>query len=253
MYLWKYWRETRIVFGASLLAIAVLFVLILREHLVIDNRRPDQLFMVLPLSLYLQAIPISFLGWLLGSFGVGRDLGERSGSYLFSRPKSRARFVWMDWGFGISQLLVIVVAINLALWFQIHRVLAAAGEPSNIDFVFLGKAMPLGLIFCLTCCAAFLLAGLIFSLTYFSTVLIKSSKGAMLAAGCLLGYLILGAMVKHYWPGFELPGLLLREFQFSHHTFAGFADHLGLSMAIRAVIILLFPFAAQFVLEKADI
>jgi hypothetical protein len=34
---------------------------------------------------------------------------------------------------------------------------------------------------------------------------------------------------------------------------SGIADHLGLAMTIRAAIIMIFPIAAQFALDRADI
>ena len=57
----------------------------------------------------------------------------------------------------------------------------------------------------------------------------------------------------HYWPGIHLPKLVLQEFSISNLGVTGIANHLGVSVAIRAAIILLFPFAAQFVLQKMDI
>jgi hypothetical protein len=100
MYLWKYWRETRIIFGTSVVSIAIMFVVNLWSQNVDPLQSFDQLLTIIPTALALQAFPISFIAWLLGSFGVGRDLGERSGSYLFSRPRSRGFFVWHDWGLG---------------------------------------------------------------------------------------------------------------------------------------------------------
>lgn len=254
MYLWKYWRETRTILAVILLMIAGLFVLILREHFSFDSRPSfNAPWMAFAVLLYIQAVPISFFGWLYGSAGVGRDLGDKSGSYLFSRPRSRAYFVWCDWGFGMAQLLLIVVLINLTIWFQIHRLFVAAGVPFQGHVDFSDETVSLTSIACMTCVAAFLLTGLVFSLTHFSTVLMKHARGIMLAAGCLMGYIILRAVVHHYWPTVELPSPLLQLFAVSRGHVTGLTDHLGVSMAVRAGIILLFPLAAQFVLQKTDI
>jgi hypothetical protein len=101
--------------------------------------------------------------------------------------------------------------------------------------------------------AAFLLAGLVFSLTYFSTVLVKHAKGLIYGAGVLVGYIFLEQVVPHYWPGIHLPTLVLQAFIQSHRNVTGISNHLGVSVAIRAAIILLFPFATQFVLQETDI
>src|SRR5580658_8343187 len=132
MYLWKCWRDTRIVLVASLVCIGVLFVSIVSKDIAIDQHAPFERFStVLPFALTVQAFPISFVAWLLGSFGVGRDLGERSGSYVFTRPRSPSHFVWCDWGVGMGQLLPIVALLNLVLGVLLHRMIVAAGDPLN--------------------------------------------------------------------------------------------------------------------------
>ena len=254
MYLWKCWRDTRVVLAASLLCIGVLFVSIVSKDIVIDPHAPfEKLSTILPFMLTIQAFPISFVAWLLGSFGVGRDLGERSGSYLFTRPRSRAYFVWCDWGIGMAQLLPIVALLNLVLGVLLHRIIVAVGDPLHGNIVIAGRPVTLAFIVWLNFGAAFLLASLVFSLTYFSTVLVKHAKGLIYGAGVLVGYMFLEQVVPHYWPGIHLPKLVLQEFVESKLLVTGISDHLGLSVAIRAAIILLFPFATQFVLKKTEI
>jgi hypothetical protein len=68
-----------------------------------------------------------------------------------------------------------------------------------------------------------------------------------------VGYLFLEQVVPHYWPGIHLPKLALQEFIQSNRLVTDVSNDLGVSMVIRAAIILLFPFAAQFVLQKVDI
>ena len=256
MYLWKYWRETRIAFCVGLTAIAVLFLLIFKErNLIISGSPPfDQFARILPVALIAQTFPVSFFAWLFGSAGVGRDLGDGSGSYLFSRPTSRGFYVWRDWGFGLAQLLVIVVLLNVVLGFQIYRLLlAVAADPFHGRLVLAGGPVPLALLVGLNCIVAFLLAALVFGLTYFSTILIKHSKGVMLAAGVLLGYIILETVMKHYWPGVALPHLLASDYLDPSSKVPSLVNHLGAYLAARAGFILLFPIAAQLVLEKTDL
>jgi hypothetical protein len=105
----------------------------------------------------------------------------------------------------------------------------------------------------ITCLAAFLLVALVFSITYFSTILIKNARGLFISAGVFLGYLVLGMVVKHHWPGTELPSLLLQPFATGPHPVDALLPHFGLQITIRAVIVLFFPFAAQWVLDRVDI
>ena len=137
MYLWKCWRDTRVVLAASLLCIGALFVFVLRQNLVLDHRAPfERLPTIFPFLLSIQAFPLSFVAWLLGFFGVGRDLGERSGSYLFTRPRSRAYFVWCDWGVGMALLLPIVALLTLVFGVLLHRIIVALGDPlhGSVDY-----------------------------------------------------------------------------------------------------------------------
>jgi hypothetical protein len=256
MYLWKYWRETRIVFVASLIGIAGLLVLVWRQHgsMTIEPRPPFAgISAVLPGALILEAIPVIFLAWIYGSCGVGRDLGERSGSYLFSKPVSRAFFVWRDWGFGLAQLLVIVIGVNMVLGFELYRLLVSFGDPFHGSFLLSGKPVSLATIVSLNCAAGFLLAALVFGLTYFSTVLVKSAKGVMLGAGILVAYIALKGVAAHYWPWITLPNVIPTEFAETASRQTGFADNLGLFLAIRAMVVMMFPFAVQLLLQKRDI
>ena len=253
MYLWKCWRDTRVVLAASLLCIAALFVFILRHNLVLDRGPFEFLPNIFPVLLIVQAFPLSFVAWLLGFFGVGRDLGERSGSYLFTRPRSRAYFVWCDWSVGMAVLLPIVAFLALLFGALLRRIIVALGDPLHGSVMIAGSPVTLTFIVWLNFVAAFLLAGLVFSLTYFSTVLVKHAKGLIYGAGVLVGYIFLEQVVPHYWPGIHLPTLVLQAFIQSHRNVTGISNHLGVSVAIRAAIILLFPFATQFVLQKTDI
>jgi hypothetical protein len=254
MYLWKYWRETRVAFCVSLACIAILFVMVLRESAFSNGGPPfNNLAGIFPVTLIIQAFPVAFLAWLYGSYGVGRDLGEKSGSYLFTRPASRRSFVWRDWGFGSLQLLAIVVALNIVIGIQIYKVVLAVGDPLHGKLFLASGPVSIAALVALNCVAAFLLATLFFGLSYFSTVLVKNSKGVMLAAGVVLGYFIFGAVIRHYWPSVILPSPIPPEFGESPSNLPQLADHLGLSWLIRAAAVLFFPFAAQIVLEKTDL
>jgi hypothetical protein len=255
MYLWKYWRESRIAFCVSVACIVILFAMVLGEPTLSTNGGPPfaMLTGIFAIALLIQAFPLAFVAWLFGSYGVGRDLGEKSGAYLFTRPATRRSFVWRDWSYGAAQLLIIVVLLNAVVGLQIYRILLAGGDPLHGKLLLASGPVSLVALVALNCVAAFLLAALVFGLSYFSTVLVKHGKGVMLAVGIMLGYFILGAVVNHYWPSITFPSPILTEFGPSDAGQPQLADHLGAFVALRAAVALLFPFAAQLVLEKSDL
>ena len=232
MYMWKYWRETRLVFGISLFIIALLFGQFLRLNLLSDNLAsyPSEsiadLF-TLPTLPFFQTAPIAFLSWIMGSFGVGGTLGEMGGSYLFSRPRGRGYFVWRDWGFGMAQLLLVIILLNLVIGFQIHDWIVSAGDRFHGSLVLLGRPVTLSTLFCLNTVAESLFAGLVFGLTYFSMIIVKSMRGIILGAGVLLGYVVLNIIIGSFWPSIHLPSLLLavhQQFMNSLPPATGHAD-----------------------------
>jgi hypothetical protein len=254
MYLWKYWRESRTSFAVGMLLVGLLLWAVLKIHLGALGhgshesfpQNVAQLYLVIAIPL---TLPLGFLALRFGTFGVGHDLGQGSGSFLFSRPRSRSFFVWNDWGFGMVQLLAIVIAANAVLAFSIYRMSAGIGP------IFLG-GQPVSMlsIFCLHCMAGLLLIGLVFGLTYFSSALARG-HGVQLAVGVVLMYVIAKAVVKHYWPHIVLPDLTLTEFSLSPSPSmpAGFANHLALSIALRTALMIAFPFAAQLLVQISDI
>jgi hypothetical protein len=260
MYLWKYWRESRVVFSISMLGIAVLAWAVLKGtwHIGLNGRGPgpQDIPKILMASLYLQ-VPVSgFLAWVMGSFGVGRDLGEGSGSYLLTRPRRRYWFLWRDWGFGFLQLVWAIVLANLLIGYFVYR-LIGAGSNSDAGSVMLRDMVlpvPLTAMMGLNCLIIVLFAGLIFGVTYFSTIAVKHARGVMLGAGLILGYLILGAVVRHYW-SVDLPSLVSRPFELSPVSGVpvSLPNQLSLVLVIRAAVMLLFPVAAQMLLKRSEI
>ncbi len=259
MYLWKYWRESRITFAVGMALVGLLLWSMLKlsvgypgpaqgyseNGVALNTARsiPPQIYLVIVSVL---TLPLAFLGLRFGSFGVGRGLGEGSGSFLFSRPRTRAFFVWSDWGCGMAQLLLLVLAANAVLAFGYYRI-----APDSGPVLVAGAPVSMATIFALHCVAGLLLTGLIFGLTYFSSVLTRG-HGLMLAVGVLLAYFIAKAVMKYRWQ-ITLPDITLTEFVQSSTRNMRFADHLGLSIALRAGVALLFPFAAQWLLQTSDI
>ena len=252
MYLWKYWRESRITFAVGMALVGLMLWAVLNIHMGANpyngpntpQLNDNQIYLLLAAPL---TLPFAFFALKFGSFGVGRDLGEGSGSFLFSRPRSRAFFVWNDWGCGMAQLLLLVLAANAVLALAAYRI-AGVGGPISVG----GVPVPMASIFALHCAAGMLLIGLLLGLTYFSSVLAKN-RGVLLALGVLLAYFMVKAVVEYKWRTVKLPDLSLTEFGMTPEGPPGFAKNLGLEIAIRAAVALAFPFAAQLLLQQRDV
>jgi hypothetical protein len=131
----------------------------------------------------------------------------------------------------------------------IHRI-----APDTAVILMSRRPVSMLAIFCLHCTSGLLLAGLIFGLTYFSSVLARR-HGVQVAIGAVLTFDIARLVVEHYWPRIVLPGFTLSEFSFTRSPTmpAGFADHLVLAIALRTALALAFPVAAQLLLQQRDI
>ncbi|MGB0124846.1 MAG: hypothetical protein WA419_10860 [Silvibacterium sp.] len=258
MYLWKQWRESRIISGIGLLGLLLLLMLVVKANLKLDSSHVQgndtSAFPVMFIALfYIESVLIAFWAWLAASIGVGKNLGEDSGSFLFTRPRSRAWFIWNDWGFGMAQIALIIVLSNLMLGWLLEHIQVLMHISGGVRLTPYGDSIPIPLLLLLISLGVLLFSSLVFSLTYFSTIVTKRLSGVLLGAGILIGYVVLSLLIGHYYPSIKLPSPIPNLFNFSHHSFNGLADHLGLSIAIRTVVVLLFPLAAQVILDRSEI
>ncbi len=253
MYLWKYWRESRIALVIATLSLLALTVLTFKgREGAIDN--PHAYAGVVYVLLFVTAAPLALFAWGMGSFGVGRSLGEGAGAYLLTRPRRRSWFLWRDWSAGLTLVAIFLALVSVLEGAGIYRGLGAADAPVK-QIIFHGGADYSSLIesLGLNAIAAFLFCGLVFGIVYLMTIVLKNALGIVAGGGVLAGYVILSALLDHY-TGYKLPELLLRVFNPpSHDGSMAFTNVLGVSMAVRAGVVLLFPIAAQLVLERSDI
>ena len=97
------------------------------------------------------------------------------------------------------QLLLLIILLNLVFGLQIHHWIVSAGDRFHGSLVLLGRPVTLSTLICLNTVAESLFAGLVFGLTYFSTIVVKSTRGIILGAGVLLGYVALN-LARVYRP-----------------------------------------------------
>lgn len=257
MYLLKQWRESRILSAIAALVLVFLAWSFIKASIKMGpdpfagNGR-DEFAGTFVALYYVGAIFLAFWAWLIASIGIGKNLGEDSGSFLFTRPRSRAWFLWHDWAFGMAQIALIALLSVLMMGIFSEHILTLGHSPGAVRFTAQGDPISLIPLLLLISIGILLFTGLVFSLTYFSTIVLKRMRGVLLGAGILFGYVSLSAIIHHYYPSIHLPGLIPPLFDLSEHQIA-LSDHLGLSLAIRAAVMMLFPISAQLVLDRAEI
>jgi hypothetical protein len=258
MYLSKQWRESRIISVIAALGLALLLFGVIKATLKIgdghlEGNDPRAFPMMFVALFYVEAVLVAFWGWLAGSIGTGKNLGEESGSFIFTRPRRRAWFLWNDWGFGMAQLALILLLANLIIGFFLEHLKTLMHISGGVQLTPYSNPIPMLALLFLVGLGALLFSGLVYSVTYFSTIVLQRMSGVLLGAGILVGYIVLRLVIAHYYPSIQLPNPIPSLFNLDHHAFNGLSDHLGLSLAVRAVVMLAFPVAAQVILDRAEI
>lgn len=265
MYLWKCWRESRWIFGIALVCVLILFLLTLyawpKPRITISSavssghgvvQRQTKQVSIKPeltvrnsagLWFYLQVMPIALLAWFLGGKGVGRNLGEGSGNFLFTRPRSRRRLVWTEWCVGIGELAVIILLVNLVYAEEVYRIRGDLGLATSGQQLLAYTA--------LLCAASVLATGLVYAITYCFTAIVGHARGAIFAGGCLVAYPIIGKILHHFWRGVQFPSLIPHVAHQAGTPLLGIAPWQP-QMLVRAALVLACVFLSQEVLQRGD-
>ena len=228
MYFWKCWRDTRSFFIVFLIIAAIVMpvaaVVCLGTHLVADFGTSA---FSATFGLILMAVALG-----LGAIGAIHEFAEKTAHFLFTKPRSRAYFVWVGWFVGFAELLTIAAVNFLAGWVTLSRY---TKNPSH-SAIF-GSMTPHTLldplIFCLWA----------YCLTYSLTVLLRNGlKGLGASMGILFGFPLFAAAIR--WR--------------SHIVLPLPPEPIGsLSAAISSIIwiliAMLFVLAAQLVVERAEV
>src|SRR6185312_2146808 len=210
MYLRKQWRESRIVSILAAIGLLLLLALVVRGAVAIDtvnfgdaqNHSEGFGAVFIPIF-YVEAVLVGFWGWLIAGIGVGKNLGEESGSFLLTRPRRRAWFLWSDWGYAMAQIAAIIVLANLMIGLLAAHLLHLMHLAAAVQID--GDTISLFMMMVLVSVGALLFAGLIYGLTYFSTIVLKRSIGVMLGAGILFAYLIFIWLIHLLNPSVHFP------------------------------------------------
>jgi ABC-type transport system involved in multi-copper enzyme maturation permease subunit len=229
MYFWKCWRDTRSFFIVFLIIAAIVMpvaaVVCVGTHLVEDFGTSA---FSATFGLILTALALG-----LGAIGAVHEFAEKTAHFLFTKPRSRAYFVWAGWAVGFAELLAIATVNFLAGWATLshysknpfHSTLNGSMEAQN----FLDP-----LIFCVW----------VYCLTYSLTAVLRNGlKGIGASMAIVFGLPYFGVAIRWRWhinlPLF--PGLPLGSLP------------LVVSDIIWILIATLFVLAAQLVVERAEI
>ena len=255
MYLWKFWRDTRrgVFVYLSLLIAFGAFWLSTIHRLRLMEVSAD------PISLWWMDIGVAFamsylcavvMGFATAAHGVGTDVGRGTGDFLLTRPRSRRYFVWSGWAAGIAELLglvtltsVLVLALNVFAVGPFSRHASAASMVVSVDHQVLDVRLMLATVL--------VSAALVYGLTYFLSILLRSGqRGVVWSLAVLFAYSITASLLKKF-TGVSLPTSNFMEL--------GSAStgpwHLTASIQIvwLTLLSIAFPAAAQITLERADI
>lgn len=228
MYFWKCWRDTRSFFIFFLIIAAIMMPVAalvcvgsgLLESFGTEAFRST--FGLLALSVALA----------LGAICAGEEFAGNTTQFLFTKPRSRAYFVWAGWSVGCAQWLVIALVNLLAGWLTLshysndpfHSTVFGSITPQQ-----LGEPLILGLyVYCLT-----------YSLT---TVLRNGLRGLGASMAIVFGIPLFAIAIRWRWkinlpipvePMGSLPAMASNIFWI--------------------LVALSFIFAAQLVVERTEI
>jgi ABC-type transport system involved in multi-copper enzyme maturation permease subunit len=259
MYLWKFWRDTR---RGAFIYVGLLFVgaAIWLASMLHANRighisgDPGTLWMMdVGLMFAFSYMCALIMAFVVGNNNVGSDIGNGTGDFLLTRPRSRSYFVWTAWIAGIVELLGLILFTGV---FVFGLSVLAAGPvwrhvSSPLHFSMSDKGESAILSVPLMLVTVILTAAVIYGLTYFLSVVLRSGqRGVVCSIAILFAYSITTSLLKQF-AGISLPSLNFTES--SLHSSG--VSHLApwVQMAGWTLLALAFPFTAQITLDRTDI
>lgn len=253
MYYWKCWRNTRlIVFSYLILLIAVSWD--------VGRRAP------MPLGIMSMGIDgwhdfallfggLGFGAWILGSTGVGRDIANGKGAYILSGPRPKAFYIWADSAVVFAELVALSCITMAVFTLMLHFGVIYFGLKPEGGYTHITSAhLPLSAVLLVTCTMV-LFAGLLFSVTYLLTLLVRRmGAGLLLSAAAFILYIFLRIEVRNLPEPFRLnlPGLIFNPFDF-HLPSTQLTLHLLFCIVSCAAVMLAFLYTAKLVVEHIEI
>ncbi len=228
MYFWKCWRDTRSFFVVFLIIAAIVMpvaaVVSLGTHLV-EDFGPSAFLDTF--GLILMAVALG-----LGAIGASHEFAENTAHFLFTKPRSRAYFVWVGWAVGFAELLAVAAVNILVGWATLSHY---GKNPLHSTVLGSMKTVQLGSI---------LIYGLyIYCLTYsLTTVLRNGLKGIGASLAIIVGLPYFAIAIRWRWHiNLPLPTDTIGRLP------------VAISGSIWILVAMLFVLAAQFLVERTEI
>jgi ABC-type transport system involved in multi-copper enzyme maturation permease subunit len=228
MYVWKCWRDTRAFFFILLMiaaaAMPVAAVVCVGTHLLEDFG--TMAFMsTFGLLLILMAVG-------LGTLGAIQEFTDKTVHFLFTKPRSRAYFVWTGWIVGCVELLTIA-AVNLASgWLTLAHY--SKNPFSSVLFGSIRRQDVVGvLIYTL----------IVYSITYALTAVLRDGlKGLGASVGITIGFQAVTAVARlRLKIDIPTPPLPIGSLP------------TAMSNIVWIIVALLFVVGAQLVVQRAEV
>ena len=247
MYVWKCWRDSRSNFIVRVIALPALCVFLIYMNVkfgsgAIRGGPPAAVTHAWSsvTSIVLGGVASLFTllwGLVMGASGLGEEFKERTADFLLVRPRRRSYWVWTGWSVGVLELSVMVF---LAVATTFGTLIYLTGHVQT--WWPLATAVPLALG-----------GAVAYGLTYFMTLVARNGReGLSYGFGILFVDVLLPAAAIYY-PNLHPPSVL--EFMLGSCKWVAGATRafpVG-SLVLWTAIALALPFAAQLLLERAEV
>jgi ABC-type transport system involved in multi-copper enzyme maturation permease subunit len=247
MYVWKCWRDSRsrfIVSVIALLALCVFFTYMEAKFAfgMIGAAPPSSVSQTWShaTSFVLGGVASLFTllcGLVMGASGPGEEFKERTADFLLVRPRRRSYWIWTGWFVGVLELSAMVFLAGATTF---GTLIYLTGHVQT--WRPLATAVPLAIG-----------GAVAYGLTYFMTVVARNGQqGLTYGFGIFFINLLLPAAAIYY-RNFHPPSVLefmLGACKWVAGTSRAFPTG---SLVLWIAVALAFPFAAQLLLERAEV
>jgi len=168
----------------------------------------------------------------LAAIGAIHEFGDKTAHFLFTKPRSRAYFVWVSWSVGLGELLAIAAVNFLAGWLTLLRF-----SKNPLHSPVFGPVTSQQLV------EGLIMAIYTYSLAYSLTAILRSGlKGLGAAMGIVFGLPFLAIAVRWRWHiNLPIPTSPIGNLS------------LVASDLTWTFVALLFVFIAQIVIERGEV
>jgi len=253
MYIWKCWRDTR---GAFISACLILFtVVVFHAAVTLDYaswspaRGPNAHLWSASAATFAELARILVLlsGFSFGACGIGEEFHRGTIHFLLARPRSRGYFVWTGWAVGAAELALLVplsylISVQMGI-FSLQRDPAWQASTGAVPLKW-PEAEAWKMIL-----AMYIMTLVLYSLTYFTTLLMRGARNGMNTAVLVVcGYGGTALLLYRVWQK-EMPIIWNMLGELSRPPFAFPIA----SAAGWLAVALAFPVLSHWIIRRAEV